>query len=93
MNEETPDKFDLDYQFFLFIKGFYGHSENVPRGHYAGLKRAFYAGLGAMMKSVTLEMPHLSKNEAEVKTRYMTEQITKFWITEVDRSKGESVNN
>jgi hypothetical protein len=91
--EQEPDKFDLDYQFFLYVKAFFGHPENIPVGMYGNVKCSFYAGIGAMMKLVTLDMPHLSKLDAEAKTRYMAEQITKFWVTEVDMSKGDIVNN
>jgi hypothetical protein len=89
--QSEPDKFNLDYQFFLYLKRIGLHWEDIPKGQYGELKRAFFGALGQMLMLVSMDMSKLSDEEASKKTVWMTEQISEFWKEEVQ--KHSRVNN
>lgn len=90
---KPPNKFDLDYQFFLYLKKMGIHPKDIPVGQYGSWKRAFYAGVGQMLMLVTMELSTMSPYETNKQTRYMADQITDFWKGDADRSRGEIVKN
>lgn len=93
LNDQEPDKFDLDYQFFLYLKKFGVHPKDIPAGQYGSWKRCFYAGLGQMLMLVSMELSTMSPFETQKQTKRMVDQITAFWKGDADRSRGEIVNN
>lgn len=88
---KEPDKFDLNFQFYLYLHKLKLDPRTLPAGQYGEIKRAFYAGVGQMMMLMAMDMADLSDQEANEKTLYLTKQITEFWKAEVER--GFSVQN
>lgn len=90
--EEPPeDLFDMDYQFYRYLKKVGLPPWQIPKGQYGELKRAFFGAMGQMLMLVSFDMPKLSEEEAAEKTILMTQQISEFWKGEAE--KHTRVNN
>jgi hypothetical protein len=82
-DQESP--FNLDYQFYLYLKNAGIDPREMEFGRYGDLKRTFYGALGQMMGLYMNNIPKLPQEEAMVEIMWMKDQITKFWEGEVER--------
>lgn len=84
--EEMPDPFDLNFQFYLYLKKLGLDPRTIPFGQYGEIKRAFYGGVGQMLMIIAMKLSELSDDDANERTLYLTQQITEFWKTEIEKS-------
>jgi hypothetical protein len=87
--EEMPDKFDLDYQFFLYLKKYGVHWEDLPPIQLREMKRSFYAAMGQMLMIYMQDIPQMSVEESTKKILWMRQQVIDFWQGETEKYQAQ----
>jgi hypothetical protein len=85
MTEEQQDPFDLNYQFFLYLKTYGLHWEDLPPIQFREMKRAFYGAAGQMLMLYMKNIPEMTEAEATQKILSMRSQVYKFWAGELEK--------
>jgi hypothetical protein len=83
--ESEGDKFDLNYQFFVYLKQYGLHWEDLPPIQFREMKRAYYGAMGQMLMLYMNDIPQISAEESTKKILWMRQQVIDFWRVELEK--------
>jgi hypothetical protein len=84
-DETAEDPFNLDYQFFMYLKRYGVHWEDLPPIQFREMKRAFYGAMGQMLMLYMNDIPQMPEKESTPKILWMRQQIFDFWKEELEK--------